>query len=210
MSITKKGQLVQTQLNEYIIEPDGAIFKKIYYHNNPSVYSFSSTDSFTEGIYTENTYFDFKICNELSTWELILMQQRMSSNEVGINNIIRKWRIIQPANPLTATFDQTKLSNCTRITNGYSDSWTGNYAGLYLINSSNTYLAQNNGSSGNWQGATGCKVKYTSGGITGLPGYNAYMVGDGFQAAYIRVDSIINYANIDKLNIATATELYEY
>lgn len=192
--ITKKGQLKCANIIEYIngqayrgpqndpniyIEPDGSCWIRIFHHNNPASYLFKNTDNFLANIYKdENRWFNFNICNFVHGYEFIARVKRTA------NDTERVYRWIQSANPLIATFDQTKVANITKIS-GY-DTWP--LGGLYKLNSS-TYLTANNGTNGNWFGATGCWTAWNG----GIPGWASTSANDaittGYIDIYLRIDS---------------------
>ena len=94
----------------------------------------------------------------------------------------QKYRWIQYANPLTATWEQVKPGTVTNITtSGYTN---GGYGGLYKLNS-NTYFVIANGSNGNWFGALGAWGTYNG----GIPGYPNTAITTGYLDLYIRLYS---------------------
>ena len=173
--------------NNSYIESDGSVWVKIFHHNNPTTTSnlFASTDTFTTSVYKNtNAWFNVSLCDKVNKWEFLVRQKiESSSSETS-------WRWIQNVNPMTATWDQAKYANITRVS-GYS-SWTDNYAGLFRYTSgttanSNTYLRQANATSGNWYGATGCWTVYNG----GIPGFNGVVVKTGYIDVYLRIDNVL-------------------
>ena len=182
------------------VEPDGSTWIRIFHHNNPAGGSFSSTDTFTSQVYIdENRWFNVSLCNLISdNWELMIKQKAESDTATE-----SKFRWIQTANPMIATYEQTLSANVTKIsTAGYTVSTFG---GAYLKNNSNTYLACNNGESSNWWGAIGSCVVYQG----GIPAYNGVLVKTGYCDLYLRIDN----ANFDKFtigeNFITSREIIE-
>lgn len=160
-------------------EPDGSKWLRIAHHNGPNTRRFTSSDSFTTYIHTnEHLFFDVSWCNTFTQWELMVKQKTTS----GATE--QKFRWIQNYNPMTATFDNTKKANVTHNTSSGYTVPSGNWGGLMKINSDNTYLCGNNGTNGNWWGAIGCKVLYSG----GLPGWSSQMVTTGHLDLYIRID----------------------
>ena len=75
LEINKNGFLIANSINEYHIEPDGTIWERIFHHSNPANNLFTSSDTFTTGVYkNENSWFNFSICNILNTYELMVIQ----------------------------------------------------------------------------------------------------------------------------------------
>ena len=198
--ITKTGILSSGLLQEYHIEPDGSVWSLVFVHNQPSINKFASTDSFTTGFYTsKDLYFNFNICNGLTSWEFLIIQ----ADTYAAIPLKRRW--VQSANPLTAAFADVAAANITKNTSSEytSDSW----GGLYKINSSNTFLCANNGTNGNWWGATGSKVFYQG----GIPAWFGKIVKDGYVLIYIRVDNQNeDNAKLHKIDIAEGGQFYEY
>ena len=86
-NISKTGQLVVPEIEEYIYEPDGSIWQHVFHHNNPPKNLFSSTDSFATGVYkNSDAWFNFNVCNKLSSWEIMIMQKQ------SYDSVIRKCR----------------------------------------------------------------------------------------------------------------------
>lgn len=204
MSITKQGIITSTEFTEFIsntydtnvyIEPDGSAWIRIIHHNNPTNAKFASTDTFTSQVYKDaDRWFNGALCNYLSgSWELLLKQM----SATGGTEV--KYRWIQTVNPMTATFDQTKAANVTKITtSGYGNKSA--YGGVYYNNGSNSWLVCNNSTSGNWFGALGCWNAYNG----GIPGYDATIT-TGYMDLYLRIDSKSNLSqtSIDKNFIKT-------
>ena len=109
MSINKQGvwkgnnflnYAYRTIISPNIIqEPDGSVWLQVFHHNNPANNLFTSTDTFTIGVYKdENKWFNFNLCNICSKWE-ILVKQKPTSTGTEV-----KYRWIQTANPMTCAF----------------------------------------------------------------------------------------------------------
>lgn len=163
------------------IEPDGSAWVRIFHHVNPTSNKFASSDTFTTGVYKdENRWFNFDLCNYTDKWEFIAAVTRTNTDT------LERYRWIQSANPLNATFDQTKVANVTRITTGYNTSPLG---GLYHVSGS-SWLAANNGTNNNWFGATGCWTAWNG----GIPGWRSTNSGDAITTGtidiYLRIDNI--------------------
>lgn len=201
MSITKSGQLLNINLNEYHIEPDGSIWEQISHHNNPSQNLFVSTDDFINGVYkNENLWFNFQICNQITSgWEILVIQ---ATEEYSVPI---KLRWIQLQNPLETTFANVASS---RIIKNTSDGYTSfSHGGLVRGNASGkTFLTVNNGSSGNWWGATGCFTAYQG----GIPGFNGVIPKTGYIDIYIKVSSINKNAKLYTTDIQVCNNFYEY
>lgn len=198
-NITKTGIFNNGLFQEYRIEPDGSVWSLVFVHNQPAVNKFESSDSFTTGFYRPNLYFNFNICNELTSWEFLILQ----ADTFAATQQKRRW--VQNVNPLNAAFADVAAANITKNTStGYtSDSW----GGLYKMNNSNTFLCANNGTSGNWWGATGSKVFYQG----GIPAWFGKIVKDGYVLIYVRVDNQLkNNAKLYKIDIAEGGQFYEY
>ena len=200
MSITKTGQIKDNLFEEFYIEPDGSIWELVFVHNRPAENKFNSADPFTTGFSTDmNLFFNFNICNNLTSWEFLIIQ----ADTYAATPLKRRW--VQTANPLTATFADVAAANVTKNTStGYSsDTW----GGLYKINNSNTFLCANNGVSGNWWGATGSKVIYQG----GIPAWFGKIVKDGYVLIYVRVDEQLkNNAKLYANDFMTGGNIYEY
>ena len=198
LSITKLGQFYDSKICEYHIEPDGTIWEPIFFHNNPSQNLFVSTDDFANGIYKNgNLFFNFTRCNELTSWEILVIQATEK------NSIPIKLRWVQTQNPLGTTFANVAAAKITKNTStGYTNF---SHGGLVRGNASgNTYLTVNNGTSGNWWGATGSFTPYQG----GIPGFNGIVVKTGYIKAFIRV--VDNNARFYKNNIQINNNFYEY
>ena len=76
LEITNTGQFKNSNLNEYLVEPDGSVWEHVFHHNNPASNLFASTDSFTTGVYkSKDAWFNFQVCNSLSSsWEFLIIQ----------------------------------------------------------------------------------------------------------------------------------------
>lgn len=197
MNITKTGILNSQMFNEYIIEPDGSIWEHVFHHNNPSINLFSSTDDFANGVYlNSNLWFNFNVCNELTSWEFIFKQKLTE------NGVTTKYRWIQNKNPFLAVYNDVKPVDVTRITTtGYTN---GTFGGFFK-NNSKTYFAIADTTSSNWFGATGSWTAFNN----GTPGYPKTTITTGCMDAYVRIDSLIK-AKIYKNDIIVSNNFYEY
>lgn len=183
--------------NEYIIEPDGSIWEHVFHHNNPSVNLFSQTDNFNIGIYkSSDLWFNFNVCNELTTWEFIFKQN------LTTNSIITKYRWKQNKNPFLAGYNDVKPASVSRVTT--TEYTNGTFGGFFLKNN-HTYFAIANSNSDNWFGATGSWETYNN----GTPGYPNTVVTTGCMDAYVRIDELVK-AKIYKSELISANNFYEY
>lgn len=198
LSITKNGQFYNSNINEIHIEPDGSHWEHVFHHVNPASNRFASTDSFATGIYkNQNMWFNFQICNQLSSWEFLYCQNITKENPTV------KYRWIQTKNPFTAVYADVAPGAVTRITTtGYIN---GNYGGLYKLNS-NTFFVVANATNGNWFGATGAWTAYNG----GIPGYPNTTVTTGQIDIYVRIDSILQNTKFYKTNLQITNNFYEY
>lgn len=196
MSITKNGLWTSSTFTNFLAEPDETVWMHIFHHNNPSVNLFTSSDTFTTGVYkSDDLWYDVeRICGAIDKWEFILKQKdTATSAEV-------KYRWVQGHNPNTATWDNVKPSSTTitRITTtGYSTSTVG--GGIYRANSS-TRMVIANSSNGNWFGAVGCWTAYNG----GIPGFPNTTCTTGCMDLYIRIDNtILTETNKNIVDIAS-------
>ena len=176
MKFNKNGIITSSNLKEYHIEPDGSVWEQCLYHNNPSVNLFSSSDSSATGVYkSDEMWFDFTRCKELSSFEFLYIQQTTKGGAYT------KYRWIQSKSPFTATYEDVAPSAVTRITtSGYTD---GGCGGLYKFGSS-TYFVVANSNKGNWFGATGSWAHHQG----GIPGYPNTVITTGNVRVFVRVD----------------------
>lgn len=167
--------------NTLYTENDGSRWIRIFHHNNPSSYLFSSTDSFTSPFYKDsNRWWNMTFCNYLTDkWEIMIKQQ------VNSGGTVESYRWIQYKNPMTATFEDVAISNVKVVTGDDYTTATNLYGGLHLMNNDRTYLCVNNGNVGNWFGAVGAISKHQG----GIPGYNTIVILTGFLDVYVRVDN---------------------
>ena len=201
LGVNKQGQLQTNSIEEYIYEPDGSKWFHVFHHNNPSINLFSSSDTFSTGVYkSKDIWFNFNICNKItSNWEILLMQYTTPFSD------LKKYRWIQTANPLTATYADVAAASITKnSSNGYATA-ASSYGGIYLKNS-RAYLLANNGNSSNWYGAIGSWTGYQG----GIPGYNGATITTGGIDIYVRIDNLNITANVSRLQMANTFEFYEY
>lgn len=202
LNIKEDGTLSTSNIEEYIYEPDGSKWQHVFHHVNPASIVFTSTDTFSTGVYKDNDrWFNFNICNKInSNWEILLIQQATFNSE------LQKYRWIQSSNPLTATYADVAAAAITKNTSGYNTSGSG-YGGIYNnSDGGKAYLIANNGNNGNWWGAIGSWSRFNG----GIPGYSSVVITTGSLDVYIRVDNIPMYANISALNMTQAQSFYEY
>ena len=155
-------------------EPDGSRWIRIFHHaSTSSTNLFSSTDSFTTHVYKDaNRWFDVSICNQLSSWELMIKQKPSSTDT------LQKYRWKQYVNPMLATESDVSVDKVIYDTSsGYTSS---TYGGLYKLNEY-TYLTQGT----IWWGAVGSWSSLSS----GLPGWNKTTISStGYMDLYVRID----------------------
>ena len=197
MKFNKNGIAASNNFKEYHIEPDGSIWEQCLYHNNPSVNLFSSSDSFATGVYkSDEMWFDFNRCKELSSFEFLYIQQDTEDGP------FTKYRWIQTKSPFLATYADVSPGAVTRITtSGYTD---GKFGGLY-IQEIYTYFAVAGYNSTQWFGATGCWTAHQK----GIPGYPQTIVTTGNIRVFIRIDvpKVKNYRGNDVLLTNTIVEI---
>ena len=213
--VTKTGQIESNLISEFgnmsflkydpnlYFEPDGSCWIRVFHHNNPASVKFVSSDTFTTSVYKDaDRWFNFEICNYANKFELL------SKVKLTVDGAQKKYRWIQSDNPLTISFENSKVANITRInTEGYTLS---PYGGLYHTSGS-AWLATNNGIASNWMGATGCWGAW-NGGIPGWESGSANAIKTGSIDIYLRVDndSFGNaVAKVSKNKIWTAMKFIE-
>lgn len=200
-----KGELLSefaanTFDKQYYVEPDGSAWVRVIHHNNPASVRFANNNTFSSQVYLdEDRWLNSGIFTKVNKYELMVKQMTTSGGtEV-------KYRWIQSASPLTATFENTKEANVTKITTaGYTNST--NYGGMYVLGSTNTYYCCNNGTNGNWFGAFGCQAVWSG----GLPGYGGSAVTTGYMDLYLRIDNLssLTQTSIGK-DYVISKEFYE-
>lgn len=193
VSMTRTGNVYADSFNEIAlkydskvyVEPDGSMWVRAFHHNAPAGNPFASTDTFTTGVYGNDTrWFNMGICNYMDKWEIIY-EERDTSSSADVYRF--RWK--QNVNPMTATFDNTKAANITKFTldDGYSTIGSS-YGGMYRSTIGSTYLCCNNGASNNWFGAVGMYVQNWSSGAN--PGYNGRTISSGYVDIYVRIDNV--------------------
>lgn len=61
--------------NELYYEDDGSMWVRLFHHNNPASAQFSSSDTFTTGVWKDkNRWFNMGFCNNVNKWELMVKQ----------------------------------------------------------------------------------------------------------------------------------------
>lgn len=186
--ITKQGQtkgqnLLETYLPLYdkniYTEPDGSTWIHIFHHNNPAASKFNEpTLDWTTGKYLDaDRWYDVDqaMYHTLSPYELMVKQKTTNTATET------KYRWIQTANPLTATWADVKPGTVTfNTSSGYTNS---SYGGMYLFKNTNLHMCIANGSNGNWYGGIGAAAAYNS----GIPGFPNTTVTSGYIDLYMRV-----------------------
>ena len=122
MNITKTGQFITDTFTEMFVETDGSTWELVFVHNKPGENKFDAADSFTDGFSkSADLYFNFNICNSLTSWEFLVIQV----NQAGNTPQKRRW--IQNKNPLTAAFSDVAANAITKNTGSEytQDSWGG-------------------------------------------------------------------------------------
>ena len=201
MNIAKTGQLNTLTITEQHIETvDNSKWELVFVHNRPCDYHFDANDPFTTGFSTNmNLYFNFNVCNSLTSWEFLIIQ----ADTYRATPQKRRW--VQTANPLTAAFADVAANTITH--DGSAEYTSDSWGGLYKINNANTFLCANNGTNGNWWGATGSKVFYQG----GIPAWYGKIVKDGYVVIYVRVDGQNqDHAKFYKNGIIHCDNFYEY
>lgn len=185
--INRNGTANCNLLLEYVEEPDGSLWEPIFYHNNPSVNLFSSSDPFSTGVVkSPDMFFNFNVCKELTSWEFLWVQRDTA------NAGLVKYRWIQTKSPFTAVYADVAPSAVTRITTtGYTN---GSMGGFYNLGSYSKFVIANN-SNGNSFGRAGAWAAYQG----GIPGYPNTVVTTGDISAYARIDGT---------NVSPKTKMY--
>lgn len=163
------------------VEPDGSKWVRIAHHADPTTSGlFSWSDDFSHGVYyNENKWYDIE-----QTVKRISVYEFMVKQKPTINDTEQKYRWIQTANPLTATWDDVKAANVTKITtSGYSNN---SAAGGLLQASGSTRTRIANASSSNWFGAFGSCTVYST---NKIPGYPNSDISTGYMDLYARIDN---------------------
>lgn len=206
-SVEKEG-LIKTAhfMENYITEPDGAVFQQIAFHLDPTSYKFASSDNFNDCYIDCRRWFNAKICDLADKWEFLLIQRATE------NAATYKTRWSQTKNPNSATYEDVVAAQVTKnTTTGYTN--YSAYGGVYKFNSSRYYCFANatKGNSfgigqfgGDWQG--------------GCPGYGGIAIKDGgYQSLYIRIDNLSDtalkkiHAQIKKnTNTIISNQFYEF
>lgn len=169
MNVNKKTQVITNLASEYHVEPDGSIWEQVFWHNNPADTNnlFKSTDTFSTGAYhNENAWFNFNVCQGLTSWEFLAIEK------ATINSSVTKYRWMQSVNPMTSTSTGT-----VTVVSGYTSC-----RGLCRC-SGCTYLAHTNSTS-DWWGAVGSWTSHQS----GIPAIGNVVVTSGYCAVFVRVD----------------------
>lgn len=180
-------------------EADGSQWIRIFHHGNPANNLFESDDTLNSCIYKNNQKWSaMSLCNLCQNeWEVMIIQQKTTTSDE------QKFRWIQYANPLTATYDQVSPSNIFKNSN-YTN--IEDFGGIYLRNHNNTYLACHLVNYPTyWFGAIGAKTLNGN----GIPGYNRLVITTGYLDVYLRADNL-NINQISKNNVGfMANDFYE-
>lgn len=192
LNINKKGSFIATAFSETFInpldtlfyeEPDHSVWIRLVHHNNPANARFASTDSFSTKVYLdENRWFYASIVNAITNnkYEFMIKQKTTSSATEA------KYRWIQTVNPFNAVFEDVDAADVTKITtSGYSNN--ASYGGIYKLNSS-SYFVANNSNKSNWFCALGSWSVWNN----GIPGYAGAAITSGYLDLYLRIDNQIN------------------
>lgn len=185
-------------------EPDGSVWAHIFHHNNPSNGVFNSTDDFNNSVYLDkDRWFNVQVTNQLSAWEFLV------KTKLTVDGEEKKFRWIQPANPMTCSYTDVPANLVTWITtDGYSNV-RQTCGGIFKKNKSAFIVLDNNTSGANWWGAIGACSFYQS----GIPGFLTSVLTTGYLDLYVRIDNqsftdITTAAN-SKYNIWFASNLIE-
>lgn len=182
LNITKTGIFNGQIVEPFLTLPDGSQWKLLCYH------------------YVDhgNNLFEKSKAGYCNDWGLYSRCQY--ADEYKYNNIY-EYYIIQDG--IEMRFSQTNKPSATSLS-GFTNI-LGTPTNGIVKNGGNTYFGYNS-----WWGATGCWTKYTTGGVTGIPGFGPHNA-DGmcqyYLAVYARIDNINAFAE-DK--IISGREIYEY
>lgn len=179
-------------------EEDGTKWVRIFHHNNPTSYLFSSTDpALSSPFYKDsNRWWNMNLCSYLGTgpWEIMVKEKQTTAS----TEVVYRW--IQYYNPMTATYAQVAAANIDKNTD--YDTILDNYGGIYK-HGTNTFICANNGTSGNWWGGIGCWTANQG----GIPGYNSKLITTGYLDVYVRVSGL-NSSSIGKTSISKYNAIY--
>lgn len=206
-SVEKEG-LIKTAhfMENYITEPDGAVFQQIAFHLDPTSYKFASSDNFNDCYKDCRRWFNAKICDLADKWEFLLIQRATE------DAVTYKTRWSQTKNPNTATYEDVVAAQVTKNTStGYTN--YSAYGGVYKYNSSRYYCFPN-ATKGNSFGIG----QFGSDWNGGCPGYGGIAIKDGgYQSFYIRIDNLSDtslkkiHAQIKKnTNTIISNQFYEF
>ena len=194
VDVKKNGQLIcknyyeacpDTYDSNIYTEPDGSLWIRIFHHNNPANALFSSSDTFTTGVYKDaDRWFKVSLCNNVSKWELMVKQKAES------NSTEQKYRWVQNANPMTAAYTDVTNDKVTPITASGYLAFSSNFGGISLYSASVCYLRQNSNTNAGWWGAFG-RVSAYNGGIENFTGSGgSQTIKSGYLDLYLRIDNL--------------------
>lgn len=201
MSVNKDGIASMQEFSEFTnleilkydskvyIESDGSTWVHVCHHNSPSTNGvFNSDDDFANSVYLdENRWFDMRVCNYLSSWEIMVKETPTADG----TEYIARW--IQNVNPMTASYND--VGSVTWIqTTGY----TQLRGGLFKQSDSGTYLSCRGKNAYNWYCAIGAYGLWNG----GVPALTGTVCTTGCIDAYLRIDNL-------QLNNATMTKFYK-
>lgn len=193
LDITRTGQTRANYFQEYFVDGSGNKFMLLLFHDNKK-----GTQLFTTANQSNNLQYGLYS-------RLYLLESAPDAFKDGSgyfefyatmpddNNLIYRWK--QTSNPMTTT-SISGYSNISNTSTGLvSDTTT-----------SRTRLRMN----ATWWGAVGCCTSYSTGGVTGIPGYGGSSVTNmctGIMTLYAKVNEVVLR---DYSNLLLGNELYEY
>lgn len=178
-------------------EPDDSKWIRIFHHNNPASYLFSSSDSMsTDIVYKDanrwgNTILYETIRKTDGRFEFMIKQQLTSGGTVY------KYRWIQEYSPSMGFSYTTNNYVEKNISSGYTNP-ADKYGGLLtttLYTTRHSYFVCNDGTDGDWWGALGAWDASNG----GIPGYNSQIITTGFLDLYYRIDDAELYSTYNSL-----------
>lgn len=195
------------------VEPDGSKWVHIYHHNAPQINGVfvngdgtkCTDEQFENSLYLdENRWFDMRVCNYVDKWEIMTVRRASSSNDFVVN----RW--IQPANPMTASYDDVTNDSLTLITGGvtwmnnsgaYSQSYS--YAGYYrnTLAGDQSYILASNKST-TWYGAIGAKQYWGS--TEGTTSFNSTA-----ESNAVKTGSVDIYLRFDNINTFSTVKIFD-
>lgn len=188
LDIKKTGITLANYFQEYYVDASGNKFMLLLYHDNKQ-----GTQLFTTANQSNNLQFGLYSRLHLLEDAPAAFQDANNYFEfIGTmpddNNLIYRWK--QTSNPMTTT-SITGYSNISNTSTG-----------LVSYSASTTRLRMDS----YWWGAVGCCTSYTSGSVTGIPGYHTTMC-TGIMTLYAKVNEVVLR---DYPNLLLGNEIYEY